>query len=134
MAADNRNTKHKRRLRRNVSLLTRTLRAKTQEQFNTTLALMAILAQQGGEVAVTTGTTQQVVEGVVKGQIRWTMVPGAAENEQIFRLVYDEVQEATELIWRVIDGGIGQSFRSRSATLKTLGYHDAVREAQDDQC
>ena len=123
MAADNRNTKHKRRLRRNVTQLTRLLKAKTQGQFNTTLALMAVLAQQGGEVAVTTGTTQQVVEGIVKGQIKWTTMPGAAENEQIFRLVYDEVQEATEPISTVID-----------ATVETIGYHDAVREAQDEQC
>lgn len=84
MAADSRNVKHKRRQRRNISLLTRELRRVQQAHVKAMATLFAILAQKG-DVTITKGTIDQVVDKLT--QLQYKTAPGALDGEYVISLV-----------------------------------------------
>lgn len=94
MAHANRNTRHKQRIRRNLSLANRQLRELQKAHFNTHLTLLMILAQRGGEVVVTQGTMQQTIQGI-QG-LNWQTFPGDNPNEFVVRLLVKEPGDSVE--------------------------------------
>ena len=95
MPSASRNANRKRRQRRNITLLTRGLRAEALDKTKALIHLMSVLAQKGGEVTVTKGTIDQVIHDLKK--LSYSVDKGEAENEFIFRLqVATEMPEASK--------------------------------------
>src|SRR6266851_4932997 len=85
MARDSRSVRRKRRLRRNVSLMTRALEQSQAGFQKAVTGLLFVLAQSGGEVSITKGTMEQVVAKIQT--LGWWIDKGANENEFIVRLI-----------------------------------------------
>ena len=91
MAQDSRNLRKKRRIRRNMSLLTRSNIQLDAELGKTYTLLLAVLAQNGGEITVTKSTMQQVIEHIK--ELSWQTSSGANENEFVVRMVTKVAEE-----------------------------------------
>lgn len=96
-----RNQRHKARLKRNVSILSRSLRNLQQQFGQTQTMLLAVLAQSGGEVTITTGTLNQVLPKLAT--LGWQvmtnpLVPGESlvPGEFVVRLVSSGATDAEE--------------------------------------
>src|SRR2546426_2046167 len=89
MPQDSRRKRYARKLRRSRTLAIRSLKESRIAGFNAHTTLLSVLAQQGGEVTVTLGTFQQVIQDVQK--LNWVNAPGANGGEFIVRLVSEEV-------------------------------------------
>lgn len=87
MAKASRNLRKQRRQKRQLSIMAHAATHQHSELLKTQMMLLAVLAQKGGEVIVTTGTMQQVLENY-RG-MGWTLVPGAQPNERIVRMTED---------------------------------------------
>ena len=94
MPTASRNERRKRRQRRTISLLTRQSN-RLQEQFQKThFTLLGVLAQSGGEVTVTKGTLQQVLDRLKF--LNWQTIAGKEENEYVVRVI--EAPEPAETV------------------------------------
>lgn len=105
MLSASRNANRKRRQRRNITLLTRGLRAEALDKTKALIHLMSVLAQKGGEVTVTKGTIDQVIHDLKK--LSYSVDKSEADNEFIFRL-----QVATEMPVAESSATIGHRLRS----------------------
>lgn len=87
MAKASRNLRKQRRQKRQLSIMAHAATHQHSELLKTQMMLLAVLAQKGGEVIVTTGTMQQVLKNY-RG-MGWTLVPGVEPNERIVRMTED---------------------------------------------
>lgn len=85
MAKLSRNARGKARKKRTISLQNREIRQLKAAFFNTHQMLLMVLGQSGGEVTVTQGTMQQILQQAQR--VNWQTAPGANEHEFIVRLV-----------------------------------------------
>jgi hypothetical protein len=93
MAKLSRNARHKARVRRNLSLTRRQLKAVTNDFIKSHVTLLAVLGQAGGEIALTTETLQQTQRALPL--LNWSLEPkqqvsGEAVKEWTLRLVVNE--------------------------------------------
>ena len=88
MPQDSKRKRYARKLRRSRTLAIRSLKESRIVAFNAHTTLLSVLAQQGGEVTVTLGTFQQVIQDVQK--LNWVNAPGANGGEFIVRLVTED--------------------------------------------
>ncbi len=95
MAKLSRNARNKARTKRSLSLTRRQLRNTSGEFIKTHITLLAVLAQKGGEVVITTGTLQQVQ--VNMAGFNWSIGPSGVEGEFVVKLVTKEEPTAEEI-------------------------------------
>lgn len=77
-------TRRERRVKRQNTLLHRTVQAVRLDNLKHFEVLLTVLSQAGGEVTVTRGTADQVHENL--GSLSYAVVKGAAEGELIVRV------------------------------------------------
>lgn len=81
MSSDSRNTKRKRRLRRNISLLSRQNRALQNELMKTRANLVLMLAQIGGSLLISKGVLETTVKNFQR--LGYETKPVAAEQSDV---------------------------------------------------
>ena len=84
MPTASRNERRKRRLKRNNSLLQRSLKQESVERGKAMVVLLALLGQAGGEVTISKGTMQQTLSALK--ELTYQVTP-TTEGEFIIRLV-----------------------------------------------
>lgn len=108
MAQDSKKQRRLRRQRRQISLfgmnltlgkrltqMEQTLKLFAQQEGQTRMLLLGLLAQHGGELKLTKGTLDSVVQNI-KG-LNWETSPNPADaNELVVRLVETEAAESSE--------------------------------------
>lgn len=92
MATASRNEKRKRRLRRNVSIYRRALEQTETQRQSIIVTLLAVLAQKGGEITITKGTINQVIENIKS--LGFSTTPGATDGEYVVRMTTKEDADA----------------------------------------
>ena len=73
------------RTKRTLSLTTRALQQTEQQRQQTMMTLLSVLAQAGGEITITKGTIQQVIEQYA--QLAFSTGPGTVEGEFVVKMV-----------------------------------------------
>ncbi len=103
MASASRNERRKRRVKRSNSLLKRALKAyekafqlENAQKQNVILMMAAVLAQNGGEITITQGTLNQVIENVAT--LGFQMEPSAVDGEFLVKLVTQEVGDGGNVV------------------------------------
>jgi len=86
MMRASRNQRKKQRTKRNMTSLRRQLQGVTGEAQKAYVTLLAVLAQKGGEVTITKGTIQQVMENVSHLGYSASPIEGS-ETDVVVRLV-----------------------------------------------
>ena len=79
--------------RRTNNQLKRALHQESVTNYKLYSTLMMVLAQKGGEVTVTRGTAQQVIEGM--GRLSYVVEAGANESEFVIRQILKEDTSST---------------------------------------
>lgn len=128
MAKLSRNARKKARVRRNLSMANRSLKQLQQAYYNTQLTLLMVLAQNGGEIAVTQGTMQQVIPNIKN--ITWQNFPGANDKEFIVRLLVQELSsEAVESQTVELANGSSIAFEGKDTETPQGSTHSIAGES-----
>lgn len=81
MASESRNSRKKRRVKLNLSRARRSLQQQTEALVRAHTTLLMVLSQAGGEVTISQGTMQTVLQGI--RLLNWETLPSKDKDDNI---------------------------------------------------